>query len=167
MPLFGRKKKEESTDSPMDELPLLNSLDQAHFTMEQSTPQLQPIQPLTRKEPEKPTAAPLFVKIERYRQILTTIGNLKTALVIVKNSLGTLDQIEKVRNQTMGIVNDIVSKMDDKLIDLDNNLLRPAGFHETNATSPEQQDIRSIEATVSDLQGQIEQLKSELSKVVI
>ncbi len=164
MPLFGRKKKEESTDSPMNEIPLLNSLDQAHFSM---PPMPQAMQPVVRREAEKPTAAPLFVKIERYRQILTAIGNMKTALVIIKNSMDTLNQIDKVRNQTIGIVNDIIGKMDEKLIDLDNDLLRPAGFQTSEVASPEQQDIRSIEATVSDLQGQIEQLKTELNKVVI
>jgi hypothetical protein len=114
----------------------------------------------------KPQIAPLFVKMDKYRQILNTIGTLKTALMIVKNSLGTLRQIEKVRDDTFGIVNDIIEKMDDKLVDLDNNLLRPAGYHDGSEDSEEQKDIRTIEATVSDLQGQIEQLKSELGKMI-
>ncbi len=161
MGLFGRKKKEEPRGMPA-ELPSLSLLDQPQFSMEE--PKSPP--PVVRKEPEKPTVAPLFVKMDRYRQILTTIGNLKTALMIVKNSLGTLKQIEKVRDDTFSIVSDIIEKMDDKLIDLDNNLLRPAGFHESDNNSEEQKDIRTIEATVSDLQGQIEQLKSELGKMI-
>ena len=162
MPFFGRKKKEEPRELPA-ELPPLSLLDQLPLAME--PPKSPP--PVIRNEPEKPTVAPLFVKMDRYRQILTTIGNLKTALMIVKNSLATLRQIEKVRDDTFNIVSDIIEKMDDRLIDLDNNLLRPAGFHESEQGSPEQQDIRSIEATVADLQGQIEQLKSELGKMMI
>lgn len=162
MGLFGRKKKEEPKYMPA-ELPLLSLLDQPQLSMEPP----KPTPPAIRREPEKPTVAPLFVKMDRYRQILTTIGNLKTALMIVKNSLGTLKQIEKVRDETFNIVSDIVEKMDDKLIALDNDLLRPAGFHGSEEVSSEQQDIRSIEATVSDLQGQIEQLKSELGKMMI
>ena len=161
MGLFGRKKKEEPKELPV-ELPPLSLLDQPQLAME---PPRAP--PVMRREPEKPTVAPLFVKMDRYRQILTTIGNLKTALMIVKNSLATLQQIEKVRDATFNIVSDIIEKMDDKLIELDNNLLRPAGFHESEEVSPEKQDIRSIEATVADLQGQIEQLKSELGKMII
>lgn len=141
------------------ELPSLSLLDQTQISMEQ------PQSPPVKREPEKHQVAPLFVKMDRYRQILTTIGNLKTALMIVKNSLATFQHIERVRDQTFGIVNDIVGKMEEKLITLDNELLRPAGFHETE-TSPEGQDIRSIEATVAELQGQIEQLKSELTKVI-
>lgn len=161
MGLFGRKKKEEPKGLP-DELPPLYMLDQPQFQMEAPKSPPAPV----KKEPEKPSVAPLFVKMDRYRQILTTIGNLKTALMIVKNSLATLQQIEKVRDATFNIVSDIVDKMDDKLIDLDNNLLRPAGFHENEEVSAEQQDIRGIEATVADLQGQIEQLKSELGKMI-
>lgn len=160
MGFFGRKKKEEPKGLPV-ELPPLSLLDQPQFSMEPMSPP-----PVIKKEPEKPTVAPLFVKMDRYRQILTTIGNLKTSLMIVKNSLGTLKQIEKVRDDTFSIVNDVIEKMDDKLIDLDNNLLRPAGFQGSDETSEEQKDIRSIEATVADLQGQIEQLKSELGKMI-
>ena len=115
---------------------------------------------------EKPTVAPLFVKIERYRQILNTIGTLKTSLIVVKNSLDTLDQIEKARDQVYSIVTDVVGRMDEKLVNLDNELLRPAGFHTPSDASPEQQDVRSIEATVSELRGQIDQLRSELGKMV-
>lgn len=157
--LFGRKKKEERHEMPA-ELPPLSLLDQPQLQME--PPKSLP----PKREQEKPAVAPLFVKMDRYRQILTTIGNLKTALMIVKNSLATLNQIEKVRDETFSLVSDIVEKMDDKLIDLDNNLLRPAGFHDNTEVSTEQQDIRGIEATVADLQGQIQQLKSELGKMI-
>lgn len=157
MPLFGRKKKEEPKEMP--ELPPLSVLDQVPLTPQQETQKPKPESP-------PPQVAPLFVKIDRYRQILNTIGNIKTALMIVKNSLGTLHQIEKVRDETFNIVNDIVNKMDEKLVNLDNELLRPAGFHETREGSPEEQDIRTIEATVADLRGQIEQLKAELGKMI-
>ncbi|MBU5537259.1 MAG: hypothetical protein QW818_00740 [Candidatus Aenigmatarchaeota archaeon] len=159
MALFGRKRKEEPKET-LPELPPLSALDQTPIPEEPKSP------PIIKREPESPPVAPLFVKMDRYRQILTTIGNLKTAVMIVKNSLGTLQQIEKVRDETFNIVNDIVEKIDNKIIELDNNLLRPAGFHESEEIFSEQQDIRTIEATVADLRGQIEQLKSELSKMI-
>lgn len=159
---FFNRKKTESHEMP-NVLPSLSSLDQISMVPEPPKPVEQP---RAMKEPEKTTVAPLFVKIERYRQILSTIGTLKTSLVVVKNCLDTLEQIEKARDQTFEIVSDVVGKMDDKLINLDNELLRPAGFHTSTETSPEQQDVRSIEATVSELRGQIDQLKNELGKMV-
>jgi len=160
MSLFGSKKKEEPKELPA-ELPPLSLLDQPQMSMEPPSPP-----PTIKKEPEKPTVAPLFVKIDRYRQILTTIGNLKTAIMIIKNSLATLQHIERVRDDTFDIVNDVIENMHEKLVTIDNDLLRPAGFHEPAEMSPQHQDIRSIEATVADLQGQIEQLKSELGKII-
>ena len=162
MAFFGRK-KEEKHDEMYPDMPSLSSLDQPQLLTEQS--KSPPSQPAAKKEPEKPTIAPLFVKVERYRQIISTIGNLKTALVVVKNSLGTLQHIEKLRNDTLNIVNELVENMDGKIANLDNDLLRPAGFHDSGKSSPERQDIRSIEATVSDLHGQIEQLKSEIGNL--
>ncbi|MBI2545413.1 MAG: hypothetical protein HYW22_02345 [Candidatus Aenigmarchaeota archaeon] len=158
---FFNRKKDDSRSMPKD-LPSLSSLDQIPMLPEPPKPVEQP----KMMRDEKPTVAPLFVKIERYRQILSTIGSLKTSLIVVKNSLDTLDQIEKARDQTYSIVSDIVRRMDEKLINLDNELLRPAGFHSPSDTSAEQQDIRSIDATVSELRGQIEQLRSELGKMV-
>ncbi|MBI2542753.1 MAG: hypothetical protein HYW24_01035 [Candidatus Aenigmarchaeota archaeon] len=160
MPLFGRKKQEEPKMPA--ELPPLSVLDQIPM-MPQPEPKAMP--PVMKREPEKATYAPLFVKIDRYRQTLTTIGNLKTSLMIIRNSMGTLNQIERVRDDTFGIINDLIEKMSDKLMTLDNDLLRPAGFPESSEISPEYNDVRSIEATVADLRGQIDQLKTELEKM--
>lgn len=166
MGLFGRRRREERNELPA-ELPSLSVLDQTPILpMDMMPPPAPAPAPVVKQEPERPAVAPLFVKMDRYRDIISTIGNLKTAVMIVKNSLVTLHQIEKARDDTFDIINDIVKKVDDKLIDLDNNLLRPAGFHESAGGSSERHDIRGIEATVTDLQGQIEQLKSELGKML-
>lgn len=162
MAIFGRKKKGENKGMHLEmptELPPLTFLDQ--MPVEPPKPKME-----KPRESEKVTVAPLFVKMDKYRQILTTIGNLKTALAIVNNSLSTLHQIEKVRDDTFDIIRDLTNKMDDKLIELDNNLLRPAGYRGTEESMEEKQDIRGIEATVADLQGQISQLKTELGKMI-
>lgn len=147
-----------------DELMPFPMPDLQQVPMDTPKPQSQPT--VANKEQEKPAVAPLFVKIDRYRHILNSIGNLKTALMIIKNSLDTMHQIERVRDDTYGIINDMVEKMGQKLLNLDDELLRPAGFHETNDASSEHQDIKTIDATVADLKGQIDQLKSELTKMI-
>jgi hypothetical protein len=42
--------------------------------------------------------------------------------------------------------------------------VRPSGYHEIVET-PEYQDVETVEATIADLRGQIEQLKTELENV--
>ncbi len=192
MPFFGRKKREEK--GLPSELPPLSSLDQISpvtmHPMAMQQPQLmqQPMQqpeqmqhrgtqmsmsPLSQppvekkveKMPERQTAAPLFVKIDRYKQILGTISGLKTSLVIVKKSLAMLEQIEKLRATTIDVVTQSINKVDQKIGSLDNELLRPTGYHDPGEGTSEYQDARSLESTISDLQEQIEQLRSDLDRM--
>ena len=112
------------------------------------------------KEPERPAFAPLFVKIDRYRQILSAIGYLKTSMIMIKNSLMTLTELDKARDETIKLVKDAAAKLENRISSLDQELIRPSGYHEI--AEPEYQDVETVEATVADLKGQIEQLRSEL-----
>lgn len=193
LPFFGRKRKEEK--SMPAEMPSLSSLDQItplaephmiqqptqsmqHIMPQQLPPlpaipqtQFQPLparqqpEPKAERMPERPTAAPLFVKVDRYRHVLSTIASLKSSLSTIKSSLAALDQIDKLKGDAVDVISQMVSKLDQKLAVLDSDLLRPAGYHDTGEAS-EYSDVRGIEATVSDLQGQIEQLRSELNRAV-
>jgi hypothetical protein len=126
-------------------------------------------------EMERPSFAPLFVKIDRYRQILTSIGNLKTTMIMIKNSMMTLAELDKARDETFKLVQNAIGKLENKLNTLDQELVRPTGFmdrptpsYESHATidNQEYQDMETVEATIADLKGQIEQLKLELDAVV-
>ena len=130
----------------------------------------------TREEPveiERPSFAPLFVKIDRYRQILNAIGNLKTTMIMLKNSLITLSELDKARDETFKVVQEAIGKLEGRLNSLDQELVRPSGLQERPATPsydtvierPEYQDVETVEATIADLKGQIEQLKSEFENV--
>jgi hypothetical protein len=116
------------------------------------------------KEPERPAFAPLFVKIDRYRQILNSIGYLKTTMIMIKNSLMTLNELDRAREETFKLIQDAVGKLEGRLSTLDQELIRPSGYHEINE-KPEYQDVETVEATVADLKGQIEQLRAELQSM--
>lgn len=126
------------------------------------TPKEQPkeIKPETKEE--KPTFAPLFVKLDRYKQILTTMNYVKTALVMVKNSLSILDELDKIRSENLSVVRDALDKVEKSMLTLDSEFLRPSGFHEETSQLNE---VASLSVTIDDLKGQIEQLKSELGSM--
>jgi len=113
------------------------------------------------KESERPAFAPLFVKIDRYRQILNSIGYLKTTMIMIKNSLMALTELDKAREETIKLIQDAVGKLENRLVSLDKELVRPTGYHEISEKH-EYHDVETVEATVADLKGQIEQLRSEL-----
>jgi len=116
------------------------------------------------KQPERPAFAPLFVKLDRYRQILNAIGYLKATMIMIKNSLMTLNELDNAREETFKIIQDAVGKLEGRLSTLDQELIRPSGYNEI-IENPEYHDVGTVEATVADLKGQIEQLRSELQSM--
>lgn len=112
---------------------------------------------------EKPIYAPLFVKLNKYRQILNVLGQMKTTIVILRNSFATLDQLEKAKAETLSLMRETVDKLREKIAALDRELIRPAGFR--TFEEPEYKEAEAVEATLADLKGQIEQLKAELESM--
>ncbi len=134
---------------------------------------VQPIQPVRTQieqprevapevKEERPAFAPVFVKLDRYKQILGSMNYLKTTLMIVKNSLSVLDEMDKLRSDNLAVVKDALDKVEKKILTLDSEFLRPSGFHEE---MPQLHDVASLSVTIDDLKGQIEQLKSELGNM--
>jgi hypothetical protein len=194
MSLFGRKT--EKHNEVLDEIRKSVEEDK---NIPQQPPEIQdsplnrlfegrPMEPKFRSQPEKiharetdipkidggerPSFAPLFIKIDRYRQILSAVGHLKTTMIMIKNSLITLNELDKARDETFKLVQDAIEKLEGRLDSLDQELVRPSGFQDRVPTTthdviekPQYQDVETIEATIADLKGQIEQLKSELDSV--
>ena len=111
----------------------------------------------------RPAFAPLFVKLERYRAVLDTINDLKTALLMVKNALNIQRQIEGLKEENRRFLEAAVRKIDKKIASLDAEFLRPAGFEEEYP--PVTYEPGSLEGVVEDLKKQIESLKSELKTI--
>lgn len=167
MPLFGKKKEKII---PKDETPPLPTIEKIMPTEKIIPLPPKPVEKVEKpkeikpeREAEKPMFAPLFVKIDRYRQILNAIGYLKTTMVMIRNSLLTLNELDKAREETMKVIQEALEKTEKKMGELDAELVRPAGYHELE--KPEYQDVETVEATIADLKGQIEQLKSEVQSM--
>ncbi len=183
MGLFGRKKKEEPPVEDLPPLPTLETLQQETYEQNLPKPPLPPIihdmprpmprqlpaQPVKKQEPpaeekvNRPAFAPLFVKIDRYRNILNALGQLRTSVVMIRNSFSTLNELEKARLETLKLIEEAVGKVETKLSSLDTELLRPTSAHMD--VTPEYQDVETVQATVADLKGQISQLKTELEQL--
>ena len=79
--------------------------------MEQRKPEAEEMEPMP--QPARPEAlrprqaiakeerpsAPLFIKLDRYKTLLSTINYMKTTLVMLKNSLAILNDLERVREE--------------------------------------------------------------------
>jgi len=113
------------------------------------------------QEEEKPSFAPLFVKIDRYRQILSTINNLRNTLMLLKNNFMILNELEKLKEDNMSLIKETLEKMEKRMSSLDTQFMRPSGFMEDTENV---QDL-GTDATLADLSGQVEDLRAQLQSL--
>jgi hypothetical protein len=114
-------------------------------------------------EEKKPTFAPLFVKIDKYRSVLNTISDLKTTVIMIKNALALQKEVEGLRDENRRMMEAAINKIDKKIVVLDSEFLRPEGFEEE--FPPQIYETEGLEGVVTDLKKQIEGLKSELQTI--
>ena len=174
MVFFGRKKKEENVEEIRglvegaqipEETP---EMIEGEVTPEE-IPKFAPVEEKKEEEvikPEmqkRPGFAPLFVKIDKYRSILSSISDIKTTLIMIKNAFMIQKEIEGLRDENKKILELAISKLDKKILTLDSEFLRPTGFEEE---FPSQiYESGGIEGVVDDLKKQIEGLKTELKTI--
>ncbi len=152
MPLFGRKKEQiEKEIKDIEEIKQAIEPVKAP-KIEEKIPEL-----------EKPTFAPLFVKLDKYRKILDSLTELKTALEAINNAFTTLNELEKLKAESLKAIENAVEKVGKKTIALDSEFLRPSGYQEE--VPSELLATESLGSTITDLKSQIEQIKSELQSV--
>lgn len=189
MPIFGRKVEAGKGFVPVDKVKALISnnvaegeiieilrregfsaeeIDQAFmeaFKPVLPTPIQMPPPPLPEKpreeiKEEKPVFAPLFIKLDRYRQILMLLSDLKTTIATIKNTFTVLNELEKIEEEGTKLLQKAIDKVDKKLVALDTQFLRPSGFEEEFPTEAEE-----LGDVLSSLKSEVEQLKNELQTI--
>jgi len=185
MAFFRRKSKEEDLEELRDmverekfepEMPekVENPEEVIEPTLEETIPVRQkPVQeespttpavsPSPVQKPQRPAFAPLFVKLEKYRNVLNSINDLKTTIIMLKNALAIQKQIEGLRDENRKFLELAINKMDKKIVSLDSDFMRPKGFEEE--FPPATYETEGLEGVVDDLKKQIEGLKSELKTI--
>jgi hypothetical protein len=111
---------------------------------------------------EKQNFAPLFIKIDRYKNILRSLSELKTTLAIAKNAFVMLEQMEKIKSDNLNLISNAMDKVEKKLVVLDAEFLRPSGFQDEMSDTYE---MESLQGVISDLRTQIEELKNDMQQV--
>ncbi len=107
-------------------------------------------------------SAPLFVKVEKYREVLSDIQEMKVFIYGMKQLFGVLSELEAVRGDALKILRATVQRLEKNVTEVDSELLRPKGF-ELEAQG--EMEIRHIEDSLSDLQKQLASLKKELQEL--
>jgi len=124
---------------------------------------IEPEEPERIPHQEPTVSAPLFVKIEKYRNILNNLNDLKATVLMLKNALIVQKEIERTRDENINLIQSGINKIDKKLLALDTEFLRPRGYVEQLPTHIHESE--GLEGAVDNLKSQIDDLKSELETI--
>jgi len=89
---------------------------------------------------------------------------LKMSINLIKNQLSILSELDRLREENLKLLHSAVNRVNNRLMKLDSEFMRPSGFME-EMPELQMQDAESLESTIADLKGQIEHLKSEVETI--
>ncbi len=117
---------------------------------------------------EEEMQVPLFVKLEKYKTIVSSLMQLKALLISLRNSLLALEQIERTRIESFSVIIKNLEKMNEKISSLEKEIVKPVTFpFGIPPTTPyvEYEEVQNVQASIASLKAQIDQLKSELERL--
>ena len=117
--------------------------------------------PLPKKFERKEDFAPLFVKVEKYREIVGALQEIRGFVANIKKLFGVVSELETARGEAIRLMRVAVERFDRAVVDIDQALLRPIGFEEFPKGEME---IKHVEKSLSDLHRQIEGLRKEVEE---
>ena len=136
--------------------------------------------PIQRQAPEKPResmtpeltarhmresrpSAPLFVKVEKYKEALMKLQDIKSLVSGTKQLFTLLNDIETIRSETLKLLRATLQRVERNVVELNSGLLRPPNLPELPGSSQPAKTTHTEEA-LADLQEQVTALKKELKK---
>ncbi|MEM7813564.1 MAG: hypothetical protein QW548_01550, partial [Candidatus Aenigmatarchaeota archaeon] len=72
--------------------------------------------------------APMFVKVDKYREILTELGELKAFMSSIKQIFSVLSDLETTREDALKTMRAAIQRMERAVGAIDSEMLRPIGF---------------------------------------
>ncbi len=108
---------------------------------------------------------PLFIKLDKYGEMVESIQKLKSTALGLRDALDALDDVEKELRNGLAITQKALDSFNTVLTVLDSKLLRAEHVNEPRA-SPEEKAARSeVNAYIKDVYDQIEKIKNELKAI--
>jgi chromosome segregation ATPase len=166
--IFGRKGKDASLEEKLKEIEErikgLKGKESVPLSQSASVPQRTEEKPKEKGEEE--TQTPLFIKLDKYKTIVSSLIQLKTLLMSLRNSLTSLEQIEKARMEALNAIIKNLDKISERLSILEKEIVKPIGNLGLPLLSyPSYEELQNVEATIANLKAQIEQLKTQLDSL--
>jgi DNA repair exonuclease SbcCD ATPase subunit len=150
MVIFGWKKakpQEEKTEEKVEETKIV--------TPSQVAPAPAPSLPAPQ--------TPLFVKLEKYKEIESNLNELKFNLDTLKNSFSLFTEVENVKGKNIQLIQSTLEKIERNVLNLLAEFSKPLGISEE--IREETPELIDLSKTLTNLKEQIDNLKTQLEKL--
>jgi hypothetical protein len=126
-------------------------------------PQPHEVVDLDRMSEETPKIAPLFVRVDRYKEILSHIQGLRSTLSSLENVLAVRKHVHKINAESDEILEKALRKFADSTNMFGQEFITPRGPEEFARVgeSPE----NAFDSTISQIGDEIVKLRKELEKI--
>ncbi|MFH0837213.1 MAG: hypothetical protein V1870_03730 [Candidatus Aenigmatarchaeota archaeon] len=111
---------------------------------------------------DMPTEAPLFIKVEKYKEIAASVNEMRHFISGIKQIFLVMNEIQEVQQNSVNILRVSVQRLEKSMEWVDKAMLKPAGFEDLPVVEGES---RQIEQSLMDLQREISGLKRDLEKL--
>ncbi|MFH1420947.1 MAG: hypothetical protein ABIG30_03195 [Candidatus Aenigmatarchaeota archaeon] len=123
-----------------------------------AVPAPRPVEPIFRKQSGE---APLFIKIDKYNELLGHLQELRSFMSATKETFQILEEIETARSDAVKILRTSIQRMERSLAIADNELGKP----ETPMSEEfSRGDVDNVETSLQSLKKEIGDLRKELGK---
>jgi len=112
------------------------------------------------RAPAKSASPPLFIKIDKYRDVLKNVQELKSYSVGLRDAMDAISDVEHELKVGLDIANKALDRFNTLLSLLDSKLIRIEGVDTTEVQTP-----KEIDDYVKGLYDQIERIKHELRTI--
>jgi hypothetical protein len=124
--------------------------------------------PIKTPEPQVPsvgesrTYAPLFVKLTKYKEILSNVEILMGTVDALKSQLELQNELSRLQMENSKSLQQSVEKVIGMLSKLDSDFLKPATIGASDDCDAAGSEADGLQRTLTDLRAQIDSLKQDL-----
>lgn len=138
-----------------------DELEDIKNAMEEEPTVLPPPMEPNYQDVKREISAPLFVKVEKYREILSSVQEMKIFIAGVRQLFNILNELEAVRSDAIKIMRATLQRLEKGVLEIDNELLRPRGL----IAEARGEEASHIESSLEELQRNLADLRRELQEM--
>lgn len=117
---------------------------------------------MAKPESVPPQSPPLFVKVEKYKDIMRIIEGLRSNILSLRDALDAMEELDKEIKNGIEISQKVLDDLNATLSSLDSYFLRPQNIEEFAEIKPSVNE-KAIDGYVKNVYEQVERLKTQMN----